>query len=310
MLVNEFSWSHSRDRLFSECQLKYYYHYYGSWGGWEKNASERIRKLYVLKNLTNRKMWVGTVVHKTIESLLSKIKNGEILDTFENINSEMIESMRKDYKNSVDGKYNNNPKQYCGFTEHVYFEPVSRSEWKEISEQAEHCLRVFWNSDLFEKFKSTDAQYILEIEKLSYFMLDGIKVYVSPDYCVIEDGLVNVYDWKAGKTLSDATDAQLACYALYASQTWGVEAELLRLVEYNLYHDVIKEHHCDGVDFKGIKEQIFESVVKMKSLLMDAEGNMALEESFKPAEDKRVCTRCKFRGACNSYEMETAEAAA
>ena len=55
MLVNEFSWSHSRDRLFSECQLKYYYHYYGSWGGWEKNASERIRKLYVLKNLTNLK---------------------------------------------------------------------------------------------------------------------------------------------------------------------------------------------------------------------------------------------------------------
>ena len=100
---------------------------------------------------------------------------------------------------------------------------------------------------------------------------------MSPDYCVIEDGLVNVYDWKAGKTLSDATDVQLACYALYASQTWGVESELLRLVEYNLYHDVIKEHHCDGFDFKRFKEQIFESVAKMKSLLMDAEGNMALE---------------------------------
>ena len=108
-------------------------------------------------------------------------------------------------------------------------------------------------------------------------MLVGIKVYVSPDYCVIEDGLVNVYDWKAGKTLSDATDAQLACYALYASQTWGVKSELLRLVGYNLYHDVIKEHHCDGVDFRKVKEQIFESVVKMKSLLMDAEGNIALE---------------------------------
>ena len=69
----------------------------------------------------------------------------------------------------------------------------------------------------------------------------------------------------------------MACYALYASQTWGVESELLRLVEYNLYHDVIKEHHCVGVDFKGVKEQIFESVAKMKSLLMDAEGNMAFE---------------------------------
>ena len=69
----------------------------------------------------------------------------------------------------------------------------------------------------------------------------------------------------------------MACYALYASQTWGVKSELLRLVGYNLYHDVIKEHHCDGVDFKGVKEQIFESIAKMKSLLMDAEGNIALE---------------------------------
>jgi len=48
-------------------------------------------------------------------------------------------------------------------------------------------------------------------------------------------------------------------------------------VGFNLYHDVIKEHHCDGVDFKGVKEQIFESIAKMKSLLMDAEGNIALE---------------------------------
>ena len=46
---------------------------------------------------------------------------------------------------------------------------------------------------------------------------------------------------------------------------------------FNLYHDVIKEHHCDGVAFKGVKEQIFESVAKMKSLLMDAEGYIGLE---------------------------------
>ena len=52
---NEFSWSYSRDNLFQECKREYYYNYYGSWGGWEKNKADEItRTLYVLKNLQNR----------------------------------------------------------------------------------------------------------------------------------------------------------------------------------------------------------------------------------------------------------------
>ena len=30
-LVNEFSWSRSRDATFQDCRRKYYLHYYGSW---------------------------------------------------------------------------------------------------------------------------------------------------------------------------------------------------------------------------------------------------------------------------------------
>src|SRR3989337_885626 len=35
-LVNEFSWSRTRDNAFKECRRRYYYQYNGAWGGWEE----------------------------------------------------------------------------------------------------------------------------------------------------------------------------------------------------------------------------------------------------------------------------------
>jgi hypothetical protein len=53
-LANVFSWSRSRAGMFEDCRRRYYYHYYGAWGGWDSNAPPDIRRLYVLKQLTGR----------------------------------------------------------------------------------------------------------------------------------------------------------------------------------------------------------------------------------------------------------------
>ena len=41
-LANEFSWSRSRDATFHECRRRYFYQYYGAWGGWETTAPEAV----------------------------------------------------------------------------------------------------------------------------------------------------------------------------------------------------------------------------------------------------------------------------
>ncbi len=48
-LTNEFSWSKSRDEIFQTCPGQYYFNYYRYWGGWGKNAPERIRPIFILK---------------------------------------------------------------------------------------------------------------------------------------------------------------------------------------------------------------------------------------------------------------------
>ena len=73
-LKNEFSWSKSRDAAFRECLRRYFFQYYGAWGGWYNDAEPRTRKLYVLKQLKNRAMWAGEKVHDCIERGLQNVR--------------------------------------------------------------------------------------------------------------------------------------------------------------------------------------------------------------------------------------------
>ena len=70
-VTNEFSWSKTRDEMFRDCLRKYYFHYYGAWGGWDPHADERTRQLYILKNLQTRAMWAGDRVHRAIHAALA-----------------------------------------------------------------------------------------------------------------------------------------------------------------------------------------------------------------------------------------------
>jgi hypothetical protein len=50
-LKNEFSWSKTRDEVFSTCPRQYWFACYGYWNGWLENAPARTRQIYILKNL-------------------------------------------------------------------------------------------------------------------------------------------------------------------------------------------------------------------------------------------------------------------
>src|SRR5262244_3446769 len=80
ILTNDFSWSRSRDEKFRDCLRAYYLHYYRSWGGWEPDAPDDIRRLYVLKKLSNRYNWAGSVVHYTIRHTLLAMRFGRSID--------------------------------------------------------------------------------------------------------------------------------------------------------------------------------------------------------------------------------------
>ena len=81
---------------------------------------------------------------------------------------------------------------------------------------------TFWESEIYQQIQNCEIDDILEIEDLSHFFIDELKVYVSMDFCLTQDSKVIIYDWKTGKSDKNATSEQLACYALYSNETWGV----------------------------------------------------------------------------------------
>src|SRR5262249_47409683 len=130
-LANEFSWSRSRDGTFQDCRRKYFYQYYGAWGGWDPAASPDVRRLYVLKQLASRQQWAGRIVHDAVEMAFQVMQVGRGVPA-EPFIADVIERMRSEWRASRAGHYRDNPKSPALF-EHEYAVALKPEAWKAVS---------------------------------------------------------------------------------------------------------------------------------------------------------------------------------
>ncbi len=300
---NEFSWSKSRDDIFHKCQRQYYYHYYASWGGWQRNADERTRKIYVLKKLTNQHLWMGDKVHQAVRLVLEAYRKEMPIMPEDQMVERMLDNMRVDFRNSRDGLHWKNP-QTCGLYEHEYQSELSDEEWKKIAKHVEDCIRNFYHSSVFEEIKAIPVDRWLAVEELANFHLSELKVYVSIDFAFRRDDGVTIYDWKSGSSVNYDQDLQMACYGWYAWQKWNVDPKSIRLVEVNLNNMDTVTYDVRGVNLEKIQKRIFNSVQDMQFLLEDIGNNQGSEARFALTEDDRFCNFCNFRKVCPKWKEE------
>jgi hypothetical protein len=297
-LKNEFSWSKSRDETFKTCPRQYWFAYYGFWNGWLKDALERTRQIYVLKNLKNRQTWAGEKVHSCIHRSISNIRRGIKVLPVEEIISITLSRMRNEFRSSRVKNYWKKPKT-CALFEHEYGVEVTDEQWKEMAQNVETCLRNFYASDIYVSLKSHGKEGWLEVEEFSSFHLDGIKINLVIDCAVKEGNSTIIYDWKTGKNLSEDLSVQLSCYAFYAMEKWNLPLDSLQVVEYNLSSNKANSFSVTMAEVEGIKEYIRGSVKDMQSLLKDPLNNIPLpEDQFSKVEDEGIISRCNFRKVC------------
>jgi hypothetical protein len=304
-LRNEFSWSRSRDQLFRECPRRYYYNYYASWGGWEADAPETTRRLYVLKQLKSRHMWAGEVVHGVVEQVLRDLGRGITLPRAEEAVASALARMRESFKDSREGRYWRRPKYTLGLFEHEYQLDVTDDDWRQNAEHVATCIRNFFASDVYARLKAMPADDFLEIEKLSTFEISGVKVWVKLDCCLQAGSGVFIIDWKTGRSDRGEHANQLACYALYAARQWGVEPRQIQTLVYNLALAEGRTYQITADTVSQARDEIMESAGAMRGYLVDAGGNEPLPEAeFPLSTDERPCRWCNFRGACPRFSGE------
>jgi len=296
-LVNEFSWSRSRDGLFQDCRRKYFYHYYGAWGGWEADAPKEVRALYVLKQLSSRQQWAGKVVHEGIEWVLRALFEGRDLPEAWLVD-ETVRRMRREWKASNERQYWTNPKA-GGLFEHEHRIPVKPEDWQVLRDHVVRCLRNFYRLPLLADIRKTPRERWVMIEEIRAFDFEGTPVYSAPDFAYWTEGdRLALVDWKTGAPDPDSSALQLGCYALYAREVLRVDPERVDLLAVNLRDATVHPHPWDAAKLEEIRGHFQLSIRAMKAYLADAAANQALEGNFEKTEELRICRWCNFRSVC------------
>lgn len=298
--MNGFSWSKSRDELFRECRRKYYYDKYGSWGGWDRNADERTRALYILKNLKSRHMWMGEVVHWAVEGLLDAVRSGRAMKSGE-VTARITSRMRKDFKESKDRLYLKDPKRYCGLFEHEYEVPLENDVWFSLHEKAKACVLHVLESRILSEIRRLPPEKWLTVEGLLDMKFEGEKIFLKMDFASRDDGGVLIIDWKTGEREDVDSTVQLGCYGLYAVEEWEASPEQVTTVEYNLSGKREMRKTLVPANIDWIKHYIRSSIAAMKALLVDPARNIAIEDDFPFTDNELTCKWCNFRKRCRKF---------
>jgi hypothetical protein len=295
-LRNEFSWSRTRDAAFQECRRRYYYQYYGSWGGWDELADPVTRTLYMLKQLGTRHMWAGRLVHEAVERGLLALREGYAISEASLI-EDTVRQMRGEWRASRSGAYRQAPKR-GGLFEHQYAVPVRDGEWQALRDHVVRCLRNFHRLPLVADIMRTPTYRWTLIEDVGSFSFEGTTIIAAPDFGYWNGAdRLQLVDWKTGGNGEDAS-LQLGGYALYALEVMRVDLPRVDLLEVNLREARVTSHRWDVEMLERVREHIRLSVRAMKAYLRDPAANAADESNFERAEDLRICRWCNFRSVC------------
>lgn len=292
---NELAWSWSRHRTLRECLRKYYWQYYGSWGGWLDDADPSAQKAHRLKRLTSFDQLVGNAVHKAIARAI------------EHRPSEPCDVPAAALRACAERLFERGCEEYQ-LADDYYGVPGIPERRSAAERRLADAIAGFaggpYGRALFKRPKSrlrwVDYDF-LAFDDRKVIVGDGYVVFGSPDVAIAdEQGTVHVIDWKTG-TPNDSHRLQLAAYALFLHARLDLELEGM------VGHLVYLQHPAGAIDvpkldesIPAILDMITEFHAEVIGRLTDVAQSVAGEiERWPMTDDLGVCARCNFRELCD-----------
>lgn len=300
-LNNEFFWSIPRDEAFRTCHRKYYFQYYGCWEGWREDAAPRARTLYALSRLQNRTQWADNRIRRSIRNTVDQLRSGKSPDVNPAV-EQLLEVLRKDFRDSRDHKNRANPKLYCGLFEHEYDIQLADDVWKTTADRAAQSVRAFHASEIFTQLGRLPPAAWLEIEKRAGFRLNGLLVLVNPDFALRDGSRTTLYQWTSESLDSKNRALQQACDVFYAMDRWKAPREETAVVGFNASGAMEPPTSFSAEQLDEAKDHILETADEMLFPLPDPQTNKATEEAFEISSDETPCHRCNFLKACPKWQ--------
>lgn len=245
-------------------------------------------------------MWIGEIVHHMIENALKHYKQTRELPT-EAFLTQLTQRMRREFRDSRDGKYRISPGKVLGLFEHEYEREVADEKWAELHETARRCLTTFANIIFPQRAKPIPVEDWKLIETMQTFNFEGTLIYVKIDFAYKDEEGIKIIDWKTGKSEDVDNEIQLDCYGLFSREHFRVPTESIQTIEVNVNtgKETVRGMIEAKMDFA--KHYIRNSIAAMKKALADPEKNIAREEDFPFTENEQTCRWCNFRKICAKW---------
>lgn len=290
MLKREFSWSFTRYRIFERCPRAYYFHYYGSWGGWDFNAHEKTKLLYRLKNLQDINIFVWNIFRESLFNIFNEQKLN-----IGYLKRNALFRLRRELFSMRNKEFESNPKNKL--LKEVFLEMDDPINLIDICKsKINSIIALFSKSQAWEILNSIDHLNFKNIKEPSSFLLNGIKIWTKPDFIWSDKGrihIINLY-------LKDPLD----------SDTWAFKATLDRMLVKDIFpgHNEISvsSFFLHQIGFpeitisrnrKEVLRIIDESCQKMLEIT-DLDTN--IKQDLFPKIESMKCDYCNFRKACLS----------
>jgi len=306
--AHELSWSTSRARTFDACPRRYYFDYYLSWLGWERDAAPERRQAYLLKKMTRLPILAGDLVHQALAEHFRSRDQGHDT-TLDEARAFAVQGLRSKYKESRDGAWKAKPAKLCRLAEHHYQEPLIDEATGAAGEygrryvaRIEQCLTTFFQAPALQEARDSEPRTWLACEELSTFELFGTKVYAVPDFAYrTPDGRVRILDWKTGRPRPEDR-FQLEVYALYARERWGAAPEAIVAEDVYLEHGEVHTATFTAASLAATAERIEATLAPMKTVHFDAARTVGDPSRFPALEAGTAaaaeCRACNYRELC------------
>ncbi|MCM3624317.1 PD-(D/E)XK nuclease family protein [Brevibacillus borstelensis] len=305
-LYPEFSWSLSRHKTLSECELRYAFSYYYSFGGWRNDAPNRSRHIYRLKTLQNIHMIFGSSVHNQVHRIIGQPNSWRQIPTELEVMANVRADLNKAYQDSKyrQASWYDNPSDHKMLMEIYYngelpHEVIADFQTK-LPVTARSLLSCQTIHDLIQR--RNDFKLITS-ERFRCIEFKGIKVWVVLDllYQDLRYKKYVITDFKTGKPSVNGDDLnQLLLYAFFVKEAFGIDSlEQIELRNEYLSEGRTVTYTPTPFDLEKIDYLLHTSIERMQTFLLDAERNVPFElEQFQPTKNRKACERCSFRELC------------
>lgn len=296
----QWSWSFSRLQVFESCRRMYYYQYYASHNGWERDAPPLAAAAYRLKKLTNLFTALGDAVHQAAQLAVERVALHRPLPDAAELEECIRRKMRSVWQWSVSGReqFLQRPNQVPMLHEFYYGRGPSQELVDLINDRINRCAQGLAGACTLHELAEGQGE-LVSCEQFNTFDLEGTQVYAVPDLiCRRPAGGLLIVDWKTGRQ-EDHNLEQVALYGLYAHEKLGVLPEDITVRLEYLDAGAVSQVALSADTLEAVRARAAESMAEMRSYLENVELNRAKpREEFPTTENRSQCLRCNFLELC------------